>query len=297
MLDKTTLPKVRGRYRFDADLSKTNWFQVGGTADVLFKPEDAQDLADFMRAKAADLPVTLIGVGSNLIIRDGGIDGCVIRLGRGFAQMESQGDTLTVGAGCLDVNVAHYSADCALSGMEFLAGIPGTIGGALAMNAGAYGSEIKDTLLEVQVVTPEGEVKWVSPETFNYAYRHADIPAGWIFTAAKLRGTKADSTTIATRIAEIQKAREETQPIRSKTGGSTFRNPDGHKAWQLVDEAGCRGFSIGDAQVSEKHCNFMINNGTATAAEIEALGDEVRKRVKAHSGIDLHWEIKRIGNA
>lgn len=291
------LPQVRGRYRFDADLSKTNWFQVGGAADVLFKPQDAQDLADFISQKPPELAVTIIGVGSNLIVRDGGIEGCVARLGRGFATMEREGDILTVGAGCLDVNVAHYSADCGLAGMEFLAGIPGTIGGALAMNAGAYGSEIKDVLVEVQVVTAQGEVQWVSPEIFNYAYRHAEIPEGWIFTAAKLKGVAGQSEKIATRIAEIQKQREETQPIRSKTGGSTFRNPEGHKAWQLVDAAGCRGLSIGDAQVSEKHCNFMINNGNATAADIEALGEEVRKRVKAHSGIDLHWEIKRIGKA
>ncbi len=295
MMDASQLPKIRGRYRFDADLSKTNWFQVGGPADILFKPEDAQDLADFIKQKPADLPVTVIGVGSNLIVRDGGIDGVVIRLGRGFAKMEHSGDILTIGAGCLDVNVAHYSADCGLVGCEFLAGIPGTIGGALAMNAGAYGSEIKDILVEVQVVTAAGEVKWVSPDTFNYNYRHAEIPQGWIFTGAKLKGVAGESAEIAARISTIQKQREETQPIRSKTGGSTFRNPEGYKAWQLVDEAGCRGFSIGDAQVSEKHCNFMINNGNATAADIEALGNEVRKRVKNHSGIDLHWEIKRIG--
>ncbi len=296
-MDESQLPKVRGRYRFDADLSKTNWFQVGGLAEVMFKPEDAEDLASFMRERSENLPVTIIGVGSNLIVRDGGIDGVVIRLGRGFAKMEQEGDILTVGAGCLDVNVAHYSADCGLAGMEFLSGIPGTIGGALAMNAGAYGSEIKDVLLEVQVVTAEGEVKWVSPELFNYSYRHADLPEGWVFTAAKLRGAVGDSTEISAKIDEIQKAREETQPIRSKTGGSTFRNPEGHKAWQLVDEAGCRGLAIGDAQVSKKHCNFMINNANATAKDIEALGDEVRKRVKDASGIDLHWEIKRIGKS
>ncbi|MDG1286162.1 MAG: UDP-N-acetylmuramate dehydrogenase [Rickettsiales bacterium] len=294
-MDESQLPKVRGRYRFGADLSKTNWFQVGGPAEVMFKPEDAEDLALFMREKPADLPVTVIGVGSNLIVRDGGIEGVVIRLGRGFAKMEREGDILTVGAGCLDVNVAHYSAECALSGTEFLSGIPGTIGGALAMNAGAYGSEIKDVLVEVQVVTPEAQVKWVSPELFNYAYRHADLPEGWIFTAAKLRGVAGDSATISARIDEIQKAREETQPIRSKTGGSTFRNPEGHKAWELVDKAGCRGLTIGDAQVSEKHCNFMINIENATAKDIETLGDEVRKRVKETSNIDLHWEIKRIG--
>lgn len=295
IVDESFLPKVRGRYRFDADLSKTNWFQVGGKADVLFKPEDVEDLAEFIKQKLNDLPVTIIGVGSNIIVRDGGIEGCVVRLGRGFAQMEHQHDMLIVGAGCLDVNVAHFSADCGLAGMEFLAGIPGTIGGALAMNAGAYGSEIKDILVEVQVVTAEGEVKWVSPEIFRYNYRHAEIPQGWIFTAAKLKGVADKSEEISSRIAHIQKQREETQPIRSKTGGSTFRNPDGHRAWRLVDEAGCRGFAIGGAQISEKHCNFMINNGNATAADIESLGEEVRKRVKAHSGIDLHWEIKRIG--
>ena len=292
---KYELPQTRGRYRFNAELSKSNWFQVGGPAEILFKPADAQDLAFFLREKPAHLPVTIIGVGSNLIIRDGGIDGVVIRLGRGFATMEREDEILTVGAGCLDVNVAHYSAECGLGGLEFLSGIPGTIGGALAMNAGAYGSEIKEVVTEIQVVTPEGEIKWVSPEIFRYGYRHAEVPEGWIFTAAKLRGTAAEGEAVKARIKEIQTAREESQPIRSKTGGSTFRNPEGHKAWQLVDAAGCRGLSNGDAQISEKHCNFMINNGHATAAEIESLGEEVRQRVKAHSGIDLHWEIKRIG--
>lgn len=294
-MDEKILPQTRGRYRFGAALSKSNWFQVGGAAEVLFKPEDAEDLAYFLKEKPAEIPVTVIGVGSNLIVRDGGIDGVVIRLGRGFATMEHIGDTLTVGAGCLDVNVAHYSAECGVAGLEFLSGIPGTIGGALAMNAGAYGSEIKDVLVEVQVVTPQGEIKWVPPDSFHYAYRHAEIPEGWIFTAARLRGVMDDPLTIATRITEIQKAREQSQPIRERTGGSTFRNPEGQKAWQLVDAAGCRGLSIGDAQVSEKHCNFLINNGSATAAQIEELGEEVRQRVKAQSGVDLHWEIKRIG--
>lgn len=289
------LPNIRGRYRFHADLSKSNWFRVGGPAEVLFKPEDAQDLADFLRARPEGMPVTVIGVGSNLIVRDGGIDGVVIRLGRGFAQMHCEGEELTVGAGCLDVNVAQYSAECGLAGMEFLSGIPGTIGGALAMNAGAYGSEIKDILTAVQVVTPPGEIRWVSPDTFRYAYRHAEVPEGWIFTAAKLKGVPDEAQAIQARIAEIQTAREESQPIRSRTGGSTFRNPEGHKAWQLVDAAGCRGLSIGDAQVSEKHCNFLINHGNATAKELETLGDTVRQKVKAHSGIELHWEIKRIG--
>lgn len=296
-MDASSLPTVRGRYRFNADLSKTNWFQVGGTADVLFKPEDAADLADFIRQKPADLPITLIGVGSNVIVRDGGIRGCVIRLGRGFTKMDQQDDIIAVGAGCLDVNVAHYSAGCGLAGAEFLAGIPGTIGGALAMNAGAYGTEIKDIVTEIQVVTDEGEIKWVSPSIFDYSYRHANVPQGWIFTAAKFKGVADDAAAIAARITYIQTQREQTQPIRSKTGGSTFRNPEGHKAWQLVDDAGCRGLMIGDAQVSEKHCNFLINNANATAADIEALGDEVRKRVQNHSGITLEWEIKRIGDA
>lgn len=294
---KNDLPEVRGRYRFDADLSKSNWFQVGGAAEVLFKPQDAEDLAHFIQHKPEGVPITVIGVGSNLIVRDGGIDGVVVRLGRGFAQMEWADDVITAGAGCLDVNVAQYSAECGLTGMEFLAGIPGTIGGALAMNAGAYGGEFKDIVQEVQVITVEGELTWVSPEIFNYGYRYAEVPEGWIFTAARLKGEMGEPAEIAARIAEIQKAREESQPIRSKTGGSTFRNPEGHKAWQLIDEAGCRGLQIGDAQISEKHCNFMINLGNATAADIEALGEEVRKRVKNHSGVDLHWEIRRIGIA
>lgn len=289
------LPEVRGRYRFDADLSKTNWFQVGGAADVLFKPADADDLAYFMQYKPADLPVIVLGVGSNVIIRDGGIEGVVIRLGRGFTEMSRQGTQLTVGAGCLDVHVAQAAAEARIAGLEFLSGIPGTIGGALAMNAGAYGHEISEVLEAVQVVTPEGEVRWESPSRFCYAYRHAEIPQGWIFTAARLRGKVGDVQQIQQSMAEIQAKREESQPIRERTGGSTFRNPEGQKAWRLIDEAGCRGLRKGDAQVSQKHCNFLINHGQARAADLEALGEAVRSRVAAQSGVSLQWEIKRLG--
>jgi len=318
----TRLPTVRGRYRENADLSKSNWFQLGGPAEVLFKPEDASDLADFMRGKPQDVPVTLIGVGSNLIVRDGGIDGVVIRLGRGFTQCVAQGEHteslqtgqvagaqrgvwgaspnhnhIYTGAACLDINVAQVACEAGLAGLEFLSGVPGTIGGALAMNAGAYGAEIADILVEVEVVTAEGEIKRVSPEVFNYGYRHAEIPEGWIFTGCVLRGTPGDKAEIAARMRQIQTEREASQPIRSRTGGSTFRNPEGHKAWQLVDAAGCRGLRIGDAGISELHCNFMINHGNASAADLENLGEEVRRRVKAQSGIELHWEIKRIGKS
>lgn len=292
-----TLPAVRGRYRKNADLSKTNWFQVGGSAEVLFKPEDAEDLADFIRAKPQGLPVTVIGVGSNLIVRDGGIDGVVIRLGRGFAKCEQlpEGDLLYAGAASLDVNVAQVACDAGLTGMEFLSGIPGTIGGALAMNAGAYGAEIADILVEVEVVTAEGEIRRVAPEQFCYAYRHAQVPEGWIFTGAILKGEPGDKSEIAQRMQQIQQERESSQPIRSRTGGSTFRNPEGEKAWQLIDRAGCRGLRVGDAEMSEKHCNFMINHGEATAADLETLGEEVRRRVLDETGVELHWEIKRIG--
>lgn len=288
---------MRGQYRFAAPLAKTNWFGVGGPADVLFKPEDTKDLAHFIRCKPADLPVTVIGVGSNLIVRDGGIRGAVVRLGRYFNDAQREGETLVAGAAMLDVNLAKLSAGMGRAGLEFLSGIPGTVGGALAMNAGAYGREVKDVLVKAEAVTRAGEVIELSLADMKYSYRHYGGPEGVIFTRAWF-STAADShTAIEARIAEIQAKREATQPIRERTGGSTFANPQGHKAWELIDAAGCRGLTIGGAQMSELHCNFMINTGHATAADLEALGEEVRTRVKAQSGVELAWEIKRIGQA
>ena len=289
------LPDVRGKYREQADLSSTNWFRVGGPAEVLFKPADAQDLADFMRACPSDVPITVLGVGSNVIVRDGGLDGVVIKLGRGFAEIRAEDGTIHAGAACLDLNVATYAADNNIAGLEFLSGIPGTIGGALKMNAGAYGTEVKDVLVEAELVTRAGDIITLPVDALGYRYRHSDSPEGAIFTSGVFRGVAGEADAIHARINEIQTARAETQPIRSRTGGSTFKNPTGNKAWQLVDDAGCRGMMHGGAQVSQKHCNFLLNTGEATAADLEQLGDQVREKVKAHSGIELEWEIKRIG--
>lgn len=292
---RNDLPQVRGQYRFNAPLAKTTWFQVGGNADVLFKPADAQDLADFLKVNT--LPVTVLGVGSNLIIRDGGIEGVVIKLGRGFTQAEISGNEIEAGAALLDVHLARFAADHGKAGLEFFSGIPGTIGGALAMNAGAYGRETKDCLIRAEAVSLDGTIVMLKVDEMNYTYRHYGGQEGLIFTRAWFATSDDMPQAIHTRIAEIQKRRESTQPIREKTGGSTFKNPEGHKAWQLVDGAGCRGLKVGDAQMSELHANFMINTGAATAADLEALGDEVRARVKAQSGVQLDWEIKRIGRA
>lgn len=289
------LPKMRGRYRENAELAKSNWFQVGGAAEVLFKPEDTQDLAKFLKQKPKDVPITVIGVGSNLILRDGGIKGVVIRLGRGFTQCEVKDDTIFAGAACMDIHVAQIAQEAGISGLEFLSGIPGTIGGALRMNGGAYGSDIAQILEAAEAVDLEGNIHQLSLAEMQFTYRHCGVPEGWIFTACTLRGTVGDAAEIGRRMDEIKQARETSQPIRSRTGGSTFKNPEGHKAWQLIDAAGCRGLRMGDAQVSELHCNFLINHGSATAKDLEALGEEVRRRVHAHSGILLEWEIKRIG--
>lgn len=289
------LPEVRGSYRFDAPLAGTNWFGVGGPAEVLFKPEDADDLAHFIQHKPADVPVTVIGVGSNLIIRDGGLAGVVIRLGRGFNHVVQEGDLLVAGAAMLDLNLARAAADAGRAGLEFLSGIPGTVGGALAMNGGAYGRETKDVLVQAEAVTPEGERITLALSDMKYSYRHYGGPKGLIFTRAWFATTADAPEAIHTRIAEIQSKREATQPIRERTGGSTFKNPEGHKAWELVDQAGCRGLRVGGAQMSELHCNFMINTGGATAADLEALGEEVIRRVREHSGVTLEWEIKRVG--
>ena len=290
------LPAVRGRYTEDADLAKTTWFRCGGPAEVLFRPADADDLVEFLASRPADVPVTVIGVGSNLLIRDGGVPGVVIRLARGFTEVTLEdGDRLRAGAGALDLNVALTAQQAGLTGLEFFSGIPGTVGGALRMNAGAYGGEIKDVLIEAEAVDPFGKRHRLDAAAMGFSYRRSTVPAGWIFLSALLQGRQGDPAAIAQRMAEIRKSREETQPTRARTGGSTFKNPDGNKAWQLIDTAGCRGLRIGDAMVSDKQCNFLINTGAATATDIETLGEEVRRRVFEQSGIALEWEIRRIG--
>ncbi len=293
------LPDFRGRIRESASLAATTWFQVGGNADYVVKPKDAEDLCYFLHYLPHNVPRMVIGVGSNLLVRDGGVPGVVLRLGRGFTdmQVEQQGEVLLLhaGAACLDVHVARFAAEHGIAGLEFLSGIPGTLGGAVAMNAGAYGSDIRSVLQGAEIVTPSGELQWLRAEQIPMHYRHSELPAGAIVTRAVLKGRRGEVETIKQTLADIQQQREATQPIREKTGGSTFKNPEGHKAWQLVDAAGCRGLMHGDAQVSEQHCNFMINTGNATAHDLEQLGEEVRKRVHAHSGITLEWEIKRVG--
>ena len=289
------LPEVRGRYAENVPLAPITWFRVGGPAEVVFRPADADDLAAFLAGKPADVPVTVLGVGSNLLVRDGGVPGVVVRLGRGFAAIEVEGETVRTGAGALDLNVARTAFDAGLAGLEFLSGIPGTIGGALRMNAGAYGSEIKDVLIEARAMDAAGCDRTLSLAELGFGYRSCGVPEDWIFVAAVLRVSRGDAQAIARRMEEIRLARENTQPIRSRTGGSTFANPPGGKAWQLIDRAGCRGLVIGGAKVSEQHCNFLINTGEATAADLETLGEEVRRRVFETSGVSLDWEIRRIG--
>ncbi len=289
------LPNVKGTYRENADLSKINWFNVGGIAEIMFRPADSDDLSHFLKNKPANVTVTTLGVGSNLLVRDGGIDGVVIRLGRGFTATSHDGNCLHAGAGALSFNVANAAADYGIEGLEFLVGVPGTIGGALAMNAGAYGGDIASVLEGATAIDESGNVHNLSPQDIGYVYRGNTLPDGMIFTGCTLRGQAGKTSEIKDRLAEITRMREETQPIRSRTSGSTFKNPTGLKAWQLIDEAGCRGLKIGGAQVSEMHCNFFINTGHATAEDIENLGEEVRKRVKEKTGVELVWEVKIIG--
>lgn len=289
-----TLPPLRGRVQHDAPLGAATWFRVGGPADVLVRPADVDDLL-LLRDLPDDVPLTVIGAASNMIIRDGGVAGVVVRLARGFGGIVVEPDGVVAGAAALDATVAETVAAQALGGLEFLVGIPGTIGGAVAMNAGAYGTEVKDVLDWAELATPTGLVR-LSAGDLHFAYRRAALPARAVVTRARFRATPGDAAAIAARLAEIRTAREATQPVRARTGGSTFKNPPGaRKAWELIDAAGCRGLARGAAQVSEKHCNFLLNTGGATAAEIEALGEAVRARVKAASGIELEWEIKRIG--
>lgn len=291
------LPAVRGKLLLNEPLGPYTWFRVGGAADALFIPADADDLADFLKALPEDVPVTAIGVGSNLIVRDGGVEGVVIRLaGRAWGQVTTDGVTVTAGAGALDSMVARASAKAGIAGLEFYAGIPGSIGGALTMNAGCYGSETKDVLVSAWGLNRKGERVELALADFGYTYRHSNAPADIIWVEATYRGTPDTPEAVAARINEITERREKTQPIREKTGGSTFKNPEGHSAWKLIDEAGCRGVMIGGAQMSPMHCNFMINTGQATGYELEYLGETVRSRVLEHSGIMLQWEIKRLGN-
>ena len=289
------LPPVRGRLTANAPLAPTPWFRVGGPAEVLFKPADAEDLAGFLAGKPDDVPVTVIGVGSNLLVRDGGVPGVVIKLGRAFAGIVVEGTELTAGAAALDTTVATSACQAGLAGLEFLCGVPGTIGGALRMNAGAYGGEMKDVTVTARAVDLSGIVHRLTPVELGFAYRHAAVPEGWLFLDATLAGRPDDAAAITARMAEIKARREESQPIRTRTGGSTFANPPGHRAWELIDRSGCRGLAVGGAKVSEKHCNFLINCGTATAADLEELGEEVRRRVRDVTGVELRWEIRRIG--
>ncbi|MEQ8603534.1 MAG: UDP-N-acetylmuramate dehydrogenase [Marivibrio sp.] len=290
------LPPVRGRLSEGALLSRVTWFQVGGPAEVLFKPADLDDLAAFLRDLPDDVPVTPIGVGSNLLVRDGGVSGVVLRLGGDFARIEIEGEEVVAGAAALDANVAKTAAKHGLAGLEFFAGVPGAIGGALRMNAGAYGSETKDRLIEATAVDRRGVVHRAGPQELGMRYRHSDAPADWIFVEGRFRAEPGDPAEIRRRIEEIQRARAESQPIRTRTGGSTFKNPPDAKAWKLIDAAGCRGLTLGGAQVSDQHCNFLINTGAASAADLEDLGEEVRRRVKETAGVELEWEIKRVGD-
>ncbi len=296
------LPSMRGELKAGAAIARFTWFKVGGPAEVLFQPADAEDLAGFLAAKPADVPVTVIGVASNVIVRDGGIPGVVVRLGSGFADIEVQGNEITAGAGAPDITVARAARDAGLSGLEFLSGIPGAIGGALSMNAGAYGREIKDVVIDADALDPEGGRHRLGVGGLDLGYRRCGVPEDWIFTSARLQGVPGDRDEITRRMEEIQAERQATQPVKTPTGGSTFANPPssqagGHKAWELIDKAGCRGLRRGGAQVSEKHCNFLINTGGATAADLEGLGEEIRRRVFEDSGITLDWEIRRLGVA
>ncbi len=288
------LPRPRGRLTADAPLGPQTWFGAGGNAEVLFRPADTSDLASFLAALSADVPVTVLGVGSNVLVRDGGIRGVVIRLLRGFTGVAVEGNEVIAGGGAPDLNVALTARDHALGGLEFLSGIPGTIGGAFPTNAGAYGGDLAQVLVSAEAVDRKGKIRTVTAADLGLSYRHSTAPADWIFTSARLRAAPGDQLAIARRIAEIDAARTESQP-RSRTGGSTFANPTRLKAWELIDGAGCRGLKVGAAQVSEKHANFLINTGDATAADLEGLGEEVRHRVFEQRGILLQWEIRRLG--
>ncbi|PKP91283.1 MAG: UDP-N-acetylenolpyruvoylglucosamine reductase [Alphaproteobacteria bacterium HGW-Alphaproteobacteria-16] len=296
------LPKVRGRLTPDAPLAPLVWFKSGGTAEWLFEPADVEDLCDFLRDLDPAVPVMALGLGSNLIVRDGGVPGVVVRLGKAFATVTQDGDpddtlALDCGGGASGILVCSAARDAGIAGLEFLRSIPGTVGGFVRMNGGAYGGEVKDILIDCDVVLRSGELTTLPAYDLEYSYRHSNLPADAIVVAARFRGKRGDPAAIQAEMDRIAAAREASQPLRSKTGGSTFKNPPGEKAWALVDAAGCRGMTRGGAQVSEKHTNFLINTGDATSADIEGLGDEVRAKVKAASGVELEWEIQRVGVA
>ena len=291
-----TLPSVRGKLTPNAPLAPLVWFKSGGAAEWLFEPKDLADLQRFLRQLDPAVPVMALGLGSNMIVRDGGVPGVVVRLGKAFARVDQTADlTLDCGGGASGILVSSTARDAGIAGLEFLRSIPGTVGGFVRMNGGAYGREVSDILVECDVVLRSGERRTLARSDVGYSYRHSDLPAGAIVVAATFRGAPAEPAAVQAEMDRIAAAREASQPLRSKTGGSTFKNPPGHKAWELVDAAGCRGLTRGAAQVSEKHTNFLINTGAATSADIEALGDDVRARVKAHSGIELEWEIQRVG--
>lgn len=295
-LAATLAGKVRGRLAPHQKLANFSWFRVGGPADLVFTPADEADLSAFLAVLPADIPVTVMGLASNLLIRDGGVDGVVIRLtGKGFSGVSAEGVRVTAGAGLLDAKAARAAADAGIAGLSFLRGVPGAIGGALKMNAGAYGGEVKDRLVSARAVDRDGNSQMLTNADFAFSYRHSSVPDDLIFTEATFEGEPGDPATLLAEMDDIQAQREKTQPIKSRTGGSTFKNPPGEKAWALVDAAGCRGLTIGGAQMSELHCNFMLNLGTATAHDLEVLGETVRHRVRETSGIGLEWEIKRIG--
>jgi len=293
---RAQMPALRGKLEANAPLAPLSWFRTGGPAQVLFTPADEEDLAYFLARLDRIVPVLVVGLGSNLLVRDGGWKGVVIRLAKGFSDISVEpGHRIRAGAGVADVKVARAAAEAGIAGLSFLRGIPGTIGGALRMNGGAYGGETKDVLVEARAVTRAGEKVVYTNREMGFTYRHAAVPEDVIFTEALFEGRPGNPEEILAEMNAITEARSSTQPVNTRTGGSTFKNPPGRKAWELVDAAGCRGLRIGDAQVSEMHCNFLINHGTASAADIEGLGEEVRRRVREHSGVELEWEIKRVG--
>lgn len=289
------LPAVRGRLVTGAPVGRHTWFGVGGAAEILFEPADRDDLTAFLAALPTTVLITVIGGGANILVRDGGIPGVTIRLGRGFQDLAAEGDEIIAGAGALHLNAARFAAENGVSGLEFLSGIPGTVGGGVRMNAGAYGYEMKNVLVSATAIDRTGRERVLAPKAMGFSYRHCGVDPDWIFVAAGLRGSRGDPEAITRRMAEIRATREATQPIRARTGGSTFRNPVGASAWRLIDAAGCRGLRRGGAIVSPRHPNFLINTGHATAADLEGLGEEVRRRVHECSGVVLEWEICRVG--
>ncbi len=292
------LPDLKGKLKANALLSDITWFRVGGPAQLLFRPADEADLAYFLKQLPEDVPVTVIGLGSNLLVRDGGIPGVVIRLGRGFGEITiEEGHRLRAGTAVPDVKVARAAADAGIAGLAFYRGIPGSVGGALRMNGGAHGKETCEVLVEAHAVDRAGNIHVLNVDDMNYSYRHCGAPADYIFTQALFQGEEGSRDKILTEMEEIAEYREQAQPIKARTGGSTFKNPPGNSAWKLIDAAGCRGLMVGGAKVSEKHCNFLINEGGASSADLEELGETVRARVKETSGIELEWEIRRLGVA